>query len=283
MIADPWLLYGLTTLVGLAVGSFLNVVVHRLPARLEYGWRGECRELLGLEAEQDPPPPGLWRPGSRCPHCGHGIRAWENIPILSWLLLRGRCAACGRPIGWHYPLVEALTALLSLLVIWRLGPTWAGAAGLGFTWALIALALIDLDTQLLPDVITLPLVWAGLLLSLKGVFTDPASAITGAAAGYLALWTVYHGFRLATGKRGMGHGDFKLLAAVGAWLGWQYLPQVILLSAFVGALVGLALILFRGHRREIPIPFGPYLAAAAWIGLLWGPEINRIYLLWAHM
>jgi leader peptidase (prepilin peptidase)/N-methyltransferase len=282
---SPLLLHAGALLLGLLVGSFLNVVVYRLPRRLEYQWRQECAQWLG-----EPPagpaadrPPGIVRPGSRCPHCGHGIRPWENIPILSYLFLRGRCSAFGGPIGLRYPFTEALTGLLTLAVVWQFGPTPAGAAALGLTWVLIALSLIDYDTQLLPDLITLPALWAGLLLSLTGLFTDPVAAILGAAAGYLSLWSVFQLFRLLTGKEGMGYGDFKLLALLGAWLGWQHLLQIVMLSAVVGALTGLALILTLGRDRNLPIPFGPYLAAAGWISLLWGDGINRAYLLWAGL
>jgi leader peptidase (prepilin peptidase)/N-methyltransferase len=205
------------------------------------------------------------------------------VPILSYLWLRGRCSECGGRISPRYPLVEALSAVLSLVVVAQLGLTWASLAALGMTWALIALTLIDLDDQLLPDVITLPLVWAGLLLSLDGVFTDPASAILGAVAGYLALWSVFQVFRLLTGKEGMGHGDFKLLAALGAWMGWQLLPQILLLSTLVGALIGIGMVLARRHDRRQPIPFGPYLAAAGWIALLWGGPINQVYLRWSGL
>lgn len=276
-------MFGVTFIVGLAVGSFLNVLVHRLPLILERNWRAECRALLDQDAIEEDAPLGIAWPGSRCPHCGHGIRAWENIPIISYLILRGRCAECATPIGLRYPFTELVSALLAVIVIWHFGPTPQGIAALLLTWSLLSLSLIDYDTQLLPDLITLPMLWAGLLLSLYGVFADPVSAIIGAAAGYLSLWSVYKLFKLITGKEGMGYGDFKLLAMLGAWLGWQILPQIILLSALVGALVGLTLILLSGRGKDIPIPFGPYLAAAGWISLMWGPQINRAYLLWAGM
>ncbi|HEB77175.1 MAG TPA: prepilin peptidase, partial [Methylothermaceae bacterium] len=217
-------------------------------------------------------------PPSRCPHCGHHIRAWENIPILSWLWLRGRCSQCRAAISPRYPLIEGLTAVLSLAVAWRFGVSPQALWALVLTWSLIALSFIDYDHQLLPDILTLPLLWLGLLLSLFGIFTDPRSAIMGAAAGYLLLWGIYQLFRLITGKEGMGYGDFKLLALFGAWLGWQMLPLIILLSSLVGAVFGLALILLRGRDRELPIPFGPYLAIAGWIALLWGEQLNRWYL-----
>jgi leader peptidase (prepilin peptidase)/N-methyltransferase len=281
---EPVVLYGVTALFALAMGSFLNVVIYRLPRMLETAWRHECAEAL----DQAPVPLlgerlTLSSPESRCPQCGHPIRPWENIPLLSYLLLRGRCSSCHNTISVRYPLVEAVTALLSVLIVWRFGLGWEAAAGLVLTWGLIALVLIDYDTQLLPDVITLPLLWIGLLLSLPGLFTDSHSAILGAALGYGSLWTIFQLFRLVTGKEGMGFGDFKLFAALGAWLGWQYLPQIILLSACTGALVGTALILSKRHERQVPIPFGPYLAVAGWISLMWGPEINRLYLQWSGL
>jgi leader peptidase (prepilin peptidase)/N-methyltransferase len=220
----------------------------------------------------------LARPASHCPSCGHRLRPLENIPLLSYLFLRGRCSACKAPISLRYPLVEAATAVLSVLVVWRFGFTWESLAALVLTWGLVALAVIDFDTQLLPDAITLPLLWLGLLLSLQAWFTDSHSAILGAALGYLSLWGVFQLFRLFTGKEGMGFGDFKLFALFGAWLGWQNLPQIILLSAVTGAIVGTLLIVTRGHDRQIPIPFGPYLAAAGWLSLMWGDAINRTYL-----
>jgi len=284
LLHEPVLLYTGTLLLGLVVGSFLNVVIHRLPRMMTEAWRRDCAEVQGEVPGQDGSPSlSLAHPGSRCPHCGHAITALENIPILSYLFLRGRCSACGASIGLRYPLMEAITALLSVAVVWRFGPEWEAAAALVLTWGLVALAGIDLDTQLLPDAITQPLLWFGLLLSLGGLFTDTQSAVLGAAAGYLSLWGVFHLFRLATGKEGMGHGDFKLLALFGAWLGWQYLPQIVLGSAVVGAMVGLALIASGRQGRDIPIPFGPYLAAAGWIALIWGDAINRAYVNWAGL
>lgn len=265
-------------LLGLLVGSFLNVVIHRLPRMLERDWREQCAELRGEPAPADPEPGyNLLTPASGCPHCGHRIRAWENIPVLSYLFLRGRCSACGAPIGRRYPMVELATGLLSLLVVWQFGATPQAAAGLLLVWSLIALTVIDYDTQLLPDQITLPLLWLGLLLNTRALYVDLYSAVIGAAAGYLALWSVFHLFRLLTGKEGMGYGDFKLLALLGAWLGWQLLPQIVLVSSLVGALVGVVLVV-GGRDRERPIPFGPYLAAAGLIALLWGPQINDGYL-----
>ncbi len=267
-------------LLGLAIGSFLNVVIHRLPLMLERGWKAECREYLGLE---DSPgdgkePLSLSRPRSRCPSCGHAISALRNIPVVSYLLLRGRCANCHAAIGMRYPLVELATAVLSLAVAWHFGVTWQTLAGLIFTWVLVALAMIDFDTQLLPDQITLPFLWLGLFFNLFGVFTDLRSAVIGAIAGYLALWVVFQLFRLLTGKEGMGFGDFKLLALFGAWFGWQMLPQIILIASVVGAISGVGLILLRRHEQGKPIPFGPYLAVAGWIALLWGQPINQAYL-----
>jgi leader peptidase (prepilin peptidase)/N-methyltransferase len=275
---SAWALPLASLLFGLTVGSFLNVVIYRLPKMLESQWTRDCHEHLGQSTEESTEPFNLNRPGSHCPACNHKIRPWENIPVLSWLLLRGRCSNCGSSISIRYPIIETVTGLLSLAVALHFGVTWATLGALLLTWTLIALSMIDFDVQLLPDNITLPFLWLGLLLSLAGIFTDPRSAIIGAAAGYLALWSVYQLFKRLTGKEGMGYGDFKLLAMLGAWLGWQYLPQIIILSALVGAIVGISLILLRGRDRNIPIPFGPYLAAAGWISLMWGEEINQTYL-----
>ena len=274
---EPWIFHLITALFGLAVGSFLNVVIFRLPVMMENHWRQSCREILGLAEETPEEKFNLVVPRSRCPDCGHLISALQNIPVLSYLLLKGKCAHCGAKISLRYPLIESATALLSLIVAWRFGYGWHAGAVLLLTWALIALTMIDYDVQLLPDSITLPFLWAGLILSLGNLMTNPHSAILGAAGGYLSLWTLHWVFKLATGKEGMGHGDFKLFALFGAWLGWQYLLQIILLSSLVGAAVGLVLILARGHDRNIPIPFGPYLAAAGWISLLWGKEIHQVY------
>lgn len=282
LIQTPALLYATVGLFALAVGSFLNVVIHRLPLMMEQAWRRECAELTGEEvpaAERL----SLALPGSRCPHCGHALRARENIPLLSYLFLRGRCSACAQPIGARYPLVEAGTALLSLLVVWHFGVTWEAGAALVLTWGLIVLAGIDIDTQLLPDSITLPLLWLGLLLSLAGGFASPRDAILGAALGYLFLWTIYQGFKLITGREGMGYGDFKLFALFGAWLGWQALPMILILSSVVGAVIGLALLARRGQDRHTPLPFGPYLAAAGWLALLWGDSLNGAYLQWSGL
>lgn len=284
-MADPVLLYGVGTLLGLFVGSFLNVVAFRVPRLLEYRWRSECREVLGtgLDSDPEPPPPGIVWARSQCPHCGHAIRAWENIPILSFLFLLGRCSHCQGRISFRYPLVEAGTALLTLMVIHQFGPTGQALGGMLLTWSLVALSLIDYDTHLLPDDITLPLLWVGLLANTLGLFTDLTSSVIGAAVGYLSLWSVYQLFKALTGKEGMGYGDFKLLGLLGAWLGWSHIPQIILLSAVVGAVIGIGLILALGRDRNLPIPYGPYLAIAGWISLLWGDQINQAYLLWVGM
>ncbi len=252
---------------------------------MEADWRQQCHDFLDIKnaSEASSPYLTLSRPSSSCPHCGHKIRAWENIPLLSWLLLRGKCSECKQPISMRYPVVELTTGLLSLAVALHFGFSWQAAAALPLTWSLIALTLIDFDEQLLPDSIVLPVLWLGLILSLFGIFTDSHSAIIGAVAGYLSLWSVFQLFKLLTGKEGMGYGDFKLFALFGAWFGWQSLIQIILLSSVVGAVVGILLILIRGRDRNIPIPFGPYLAAAGWISLIWGEQINTAYLHWAGL
>lgn len=263
--------------LGLLVGSFLNVVIYRLPVMMQREWDAQCAELSGQFTEQQ----GVFNlstPRSRCPHCQHAITAMENIPVISYLFLGGKCRSCRTPISARYPIIELFTGLLSAVVAWQFGFSWACVGALLLTWSLIALTFIDLDHQLLPDKITLPLVWLGLFFNLFGVFTDLSSSVVGAIAGYLSLWSIYHLFRLITGKEGMGYGDFKLLAALGAWMGWQALPMIVLLSSLVGAVVGISLILLKNHQRDIPIPFGPYLAAAGWIAFLWGEQINAIYL-----
>jgi leader peptidase (prepilin peptidase)/N-methyltransferase len=277
MLADPAVFALAAGLLGLMVGSFLNVVIHRLPIMMERDWAAQCAELKG-EAAPAFEPLSLARPRSRCPHCGHLITALENIPLVSWLLLRGRCKGCAAPISLRYPLIEALTGLLFALAAWHFGFTAAGLGALVFVAALLALTAIDFDTQLLPDDITLPLLWIGLALNAFNVYTDLRSAVIGAMAGYLSLWSVYWLFKLFTGKEGMGYGDFKLLAALGAWLGWQMLPLTILLSSLVGAVVGISLMTFARHGRNVPIPFGPYLAAAGAIALVWGKPLTRAYL-----
>lgn len=283
MLETPGGLAAVAGLLGLCVGSFLNVVAHRLPRMLEREWAAQYADLRGGSDAVAAPLPeeapfDLVRPRSRCPSCGHAITALENIPVLSYLLLGRKCSACRSPISVRYPLVEAFTALGSAGLAWHFGAPWPTLGALALLWALIALSLIDFDTQLLPDSITLPLVWVGLAFNLFGTFTDLNSAVIGAMAGYLSLWSVYWLFRLATGKEGMGFGDFKLLAAIGAWLGWQLLPVVILLSSLVGALVGLTLIFFARRGHQVPIPFGPYLAAAGLVALVWGAPLTAYYL-----
>lgn len=275
-----------TLFLGLLVGSFLNVVIYRLPKMMERDWQEQCRDFL--ENDSNPAslptnnsnrePFNLMVPASTCPHCGHKIRAWENIPIISYLFLKGKCSNCNSGISIRYPTIELVTGLLSVAVIYYVGINWNGLAALVFTWSLIALTMIDVDTYLLPDDITLPLLWLGLIVNSLGCFTDLPSALWGAIAGYLSLWSVYKLFKLITGKEGMGYGDFKLLAALGAWMGWQMLPQIILLSSLVGAVIGIAMIVVRGRDKNIPIPFGPYLAIAGWIAFVWGDMINQSYL-----
>jgi leader peptidase (prepilin peptidase)/N-methyltransferase len=276
--AFPALFVTAVTAMSLAIGSFLNVVIHRLPKMLERQWRDELAELNGQEVVAATPRYNLVVPRSACPECGHQISALENIPLASYLALGGKCAACKARISPRYPLVEALTGALSGYIAWRYGFTWQTAAMLVFVWSMIALAFIDLDTFYLPDDITLPLVWAGLLANMGGLFVDLQSAVIGAVAGYLALWLVFWGYKLATGKDGMGYGDFKLLAAIGAWLGWKMLPVVILLSSLVGAIVGISLIVFARHGRNVPIPFGPYLVLGGLIALFWGDQLLQYYL-----
>jgi leader peptidase (prepilin peptidase)/N-methyltransferase len=302
--STPWLLAGCVFVLGLLLGSFLNVVIHRLPIMLEREWRAQANEVLAeaaaptttpVEAIADTPVAAtaapaperynLIVPRSRCPKCNTEITALQNIPVVSWLALGGKCAGCRAPISARYPLVELITAVLSAIVALHFGWHWQMLFALLFTWSMVALTVIDIDHTLLPDAITLPLLWLGLALSviwnprmLPPAPTDPQSAIIGAAAGYMVLWSVYWAFKLATGKEGMGYGDFKLLAALGAWMGWQMLPLILLLSALTGAVVGIALILARGRDRNVPMPFGPYLAAAGWIALLWGPQITGGYL-----
>ncbi|MEX2124531.1 MAG: A24 family peptidase [Woeseia sp.] len=282
----PLLFVGAVFLFALLVGSFLNVVIYRLPIMMEREWRSQCADFASTPTTDLPEEPvDLVTPRSRCPSCGKQITALQNIPVISYLLLRGRCANCKTSISARYPVVELMTALLAAFAAWRFGFGVEAAAAVLLTFALIAISVIDVDHQIIPDSISLPLVWIGLLLSLfhpvagaDVLFAEPKTAIVGAMAGYLSLWCVYHLFRLLTGKEGMGYGDFKLLAALGAWLGWQMLPLIILLSAVVGACVGIAMIVIRRHDRNVPIPFGPYLAAAGWIAMLYGREIIDWYL-----
>lgn len=268
----------LAGVLGLIVGSFLNVVILRLPERMAAAWQREARDVLELEDDASPLPPGIVREPSHCPTCKHRLSALDNIPVLGWLLLRGRCRYCHTKISIQYPLVELLCGVASAVVIWKFGPTWAGLAGLALTWTLVALSGIDFRTQLLPDQLTLPLLWLGLLLSLVPLFVTAPAAILAAAIGYLSLWSVYWGFKLLTGKEGMGHGDFKLLAALGAWMGPVALLPVILLSSLIGALVGGTLIALRRHQRDIPMPFGPFIAAAGWVWFITGPELLDAYM-----
>jgi leader peptidase (prepilin peptidase)/N-methyltransferase len=273
----PVLFVSLCATIGLMVGSFLNVVILRLPKMMEREWNQQCAELRG-ETIETLPPLSIAKPRSACPHCQHKITVLENIPILSYLVLRGRCSQCNTSISPRYPIVEALTGIISGFVAWNFGYGFLALAALIFVWAMIALAFIDLDTQLLPDDITLPLLWAGLLVNLGDGFTDIRSAIIGAVSGFLALWSVYWCFKIATGKEGMGYGDFKLLAVIGAWFGWKMLPLVILLSSLVGAVVGIGLIVITKHERDVPIPFGPYLVGGGLIALFWGNQLNHTYL-----
>jgi leader peptidase (prepilin peptidase)/N-methyltransferase len=271
--ALPWL----ALLLGLCVGSFLNVVIHRLPKMLEREWAAQCAELRG-EPAAPPERYNLLVPRSACPACGHQITALENIPVLSWLFLRGRCSECKTRISIRYPAVELLAGAAAAGCVVRYGLGATALASMVFVWAAIALTFIDLDTQLLPDAVTLPMLWAGLLVNVPGMFVDLGSAVIGAAAGYLSLWAVYWAFKLATGKEGMGFGDFKLLAAIGAWTGWKMLPLVILASSFIGAVVGIVLMAAARRGRNVPIPFGPYLAGAGVVAMFWGPQLTELYL-----
>jgi len=287
MADSPAFFMGFVFIVSLMVGSFLNVVIYRLPVMMERSWKAEIAEYTALENQASPltgrskePPFNLIKPNSTCPKCQHKIRAWENIPLISWLLLRGKCSQCKNPISSRYPLVELATGLLSTLVAWHFGFGLAGCAAVLATWLLIAMTFIDLDTMLLPDQLTLSLLWLGLLLSIESPFVSSQDAVIGAAVGYLSLWSLYWAFKLLTGKEGMGYGDFKLLAAIGAWVGWQHLPVVILLSSFVGAVVGVSLLTIQGKDKSQPIPFGPYLAAAGFLTLLYGDWIVTQYWQW---
>ncbi|HWU53369.1 MAG TPA: A24 family peptidase [Tahibacter sp.] len=281
LFGSGWPLYLAAGLFGLLVGSFLNVVILRLPARLMHDWRTQSRELLGLDvdiaAPAEPAPPDLVFKSSHCPHCKHTLSPLDNIPLVSWLALRGRCRYCRAPISAQYPLIELLTAVATVVVVWRFGFSLQAAAGIALSYLLIALSGIDFRTQLLPDNLTLPLLWLGLLLSLQPLFVDPVDAILGASIGYLSLWTVYWAFKLATGKEGMGHGDFKLLGALGAWMGPRSLLPIILLSSLVGAILGSIILATRGKDRSTPIPFGPFIAVAGWVQFIWGEQLLRLY------
>jgi leader peptidase (prepilin peptidase) / N-methyltransferase len=280
----PWLYFTLLTLLGLLIGSFLNVVIHRLPIMMERSWQQDYQDYFDETASDVNQPAAveerfnLMVPRSACPHCGHAITALENIPLLSWVMLRGRCRGCQARISARYPLVELCTGLATLAIAWHFQPGWPLVGALALSWTLIALTCIDLDKMLLPDQLTLPLLWLGLVLNLGEHFVSLQDAVIGAACGYLVLWTLYWAFKLLTGKEGMGYGDFKLLAALGAWMGWQSLPLILILSSLVGAIVGITLLLLRRHQQGNPIPFGPYLAMAGWIALLWGHEITQWYL-----
>ena len=283
---SPLLFIGLAFVFALLVGSFLNVVIYRLPVMMERDWRAQCDEISASPAGELPQGRfDLMVPRSRCPSCSQQITAMQNIPVISYLLLGGKCGNCKAPISQRYPAVELLTAVLTGIVAWRFGFGWEAAAAIALTWTLIAISVIDIDHQIIPDSISLPLIWSGLFLSLfhplvgaEILFVDAKTAIVGSLAGYLSLWSIYHLFRLLTGKEGMGYGDFKLLAALGAWLGWQMLPLIILLSAIVGAVSGILMIVTKRHERSVPIPFGPYLAAAGWVAMLYGPQIVKRYL-----
>jgi leader peptidase (prepilin peptidase)/N-methyltransferase len=268
------LLAGIT---GLLVGSFLNVVIWRLPKMLERDWREQAHDILGLPGETPLPTYNLMLPHSQCPHCGHRIRAWENIPLLSYVFLRGRCSACAAAISPRYPLTELACGLLSAFVAWHFGFGWPACLVLVLSWGLLAMSLIDAEHQILPDVLVLPLMWLGLVVNSFGLFVSLHEALWGAIAGYSVLWSVFWLFKLITGKDGMGHGDFKLLAMLGAWGGWQILPLTILLSSLVGAIIGLITLRLRNAKTSTPIPFGPYLAIAGWIALLWGGQITDLY------
>jgi leader peptidase (prepilin peptidase) / N-methyltransferase len=270
------------SVIGLLVGSFLNVVIHRLPIMMQKSWRKECCEFLDVNEDENTEEQnyGLVFPNSQCLECQHNIRAWENIPVISYLFLRGKCSSCRCPISLRYPVIELLSSTLSLIVAWHFGLSLQLIPALLLTWALIALSFIDVDHQLLPDDITLPFLWIGLLCNIFGLYTNIYSSLFGAMVGYLSLWLVYISFKLVTGKEGMGHGDFKLLAMIGAWMGWEILPLTIVLSSLCGAIIGVSMIMFQGHDRKQPIPFGPYLAIAGWIALIWGQKITASYNSW---
>ncbi|WP_313397343.1 prepilin peptidase [Stutzerimonas nitrititolerans] len=269
--------------LGLLVGSFLNVVIHRLPIMMQRDWQSQAREFLELPEEPVGATFNLFLPHSRCPHCDHQIRAWENIPLISWLALRGKCSACKAPISRRYPLIELACGVLSGYVAWHFGFSWQAGAMLLLTWGLLAMSMIDVDHQLLPDSLVLPLLWLGLIVNSFGLFASLEDALWGAVVGYLALWSVYWLFKLATGKEGMGYGDFKLLAMLGAWGGWQVLPLTILLSSVVGAVLGTVMLRMQKAESGTPIPFGPYLAIAGWVALLWGDQITASYLQFARL
>lgn len=264
--------------VGLLIGSFLNVVIYRLPKMLMRDWRMQAREVLDLPEQADAEPFNLILPNSSCPHCGHEIKPWENIPLVSWLLLRGKCSGCKEAISIRYPLVELACGLFSAVIAWQFGVSWEALAMLVLTWGLLSMSLIDADHQILPDVLVLPLLWLGLILNSLGFFTSLSDALWGAVIGYMSLWSIFWLFKLITGKEGMGYGDFKLLALIGAWGGWQVLPLTILLSSVLGAVIGIIILRLQRNGYNKPIPFGPYLAAAGWLALIWGEQITSRYL-----
>jgi len=269
-------------LLGLIIGSFLNVVIIRLPIMMEHDWRAQCCELLDLPNKLEDKSLSLIKPRSHCPHCKHPIRAWENIPIVSYLILKGKCSACKKPISPRYPLIELMTGILTAIIAWRFGYGMQTFFAIFLTWALISLSMIDIDSQLLPDDITLPFLWLGLACNLFfGLFTNIYSSLLGAMLGYGILWLVFKSFKLVTGKEGMGYGDFKLLALFGAWLGWEMLPFIVLASSVAGAIIGVSFIIFRSRDKNLPLPFGPYIAVAGWIALVWGDVILDNYLQWA--
>jgi len=276
---SPAYFYTTVTILGLLVGSFLNVVIHRLPVMMEREFSTEAKEFLEIEQEGESEAPyNLVVPRSGCPKCQHQISALENIPVLSYLWLKGKCRGCGVGISARYPLVEAFTAIMSLAIAYHFGPTWQCVLALAFTWALVALTFIDFDTMLLPDSIVLPVLWLGIIANINVLYTDLTSAVIGAIVGYMSLWSIYWLFKIITGKEGMGYGDFKLFALIGAWLGWQALPVTILLSSLIGAIVGISIMVVRGQDKNIAIPFGPYLALAGWVAMIWGEQINQAYL-----
>jgi len=297
LLDDPAYFYTVIILLSLAIGSFLNVVIYRLPLILERQWKNECEELFpvesGLGTREDSSESSvessalvennlsLAYPGSQCTSCGHKITAIENIPVLSYLFLKGKCSSCHARISSRYPLIELLTAVLSVIIAWKLGPSWPTLFALIFCWSLLALSMIDIDHQFLPDNIIFPIMWVGILVNTIPMFTDLHSSVLGVIAGYLSLWSVYKIFKLVTGKEGMGYGDFKLLAMLGAWMGWQLLPLIIILSAVCGSIIGISMIYLFDREKHIPIPFGPYLAIAGFISLLWGHDITNAYLQWA--
>lgn len=264
--------------VGLLIGSFLNVVIYRLPKMLMRDWRMQAREVLDLPEQADAEPFNLILPNSSCPHCGHEIKPWENIPLVSWLVLRGKCSSCKEAISIRYPLVELACGLFSAVIAWQFGVSWEALAMLVLTWGLLSMSLIDADHQILPDVLVLPLLWLGLILNSFGFFTSLSDALWGTVIGYMSLWSIFWLFKLITGKEGMGYGDFKLLALIGAWGGWQVLPLTILLSSVLGAVIGIIILRLQRNGYNKPIPFGPYLAAAGWLALIWGEQITSRYL-----